>query len=103
MYNILVPLYLLRMFEKFAPWLERHGTQNEQTLACLSKLQLLCVHPSLVVDATAEGGEKRREMSKNVGLSGKLMALRELLWDAGIGERCVYVGIYRRRRRSWWW
>lgn len=61
------------------------ATKYKQTLACLSKLQLLCVHPSLVVDA--EGGGKRREMSKDVELSGKLMVLRELLWDAGIGER----------------
>lgn len=59
--------------------------ENNQTLACLSKLQLLCVHPSLVVDA--EDGGKRREMGKDVQLSGKLMVLRELLWDAGIGER----------------
>ncbi|CAB1096075.1 unnamed protein product [Ectocarpus sp. CCAP 1310/34] len=54
-----------------------------QTLACLSKLQLLCVHPSLVAP---EEGTKRREMSEDVKLSGKLMALRELLWDAGIGK-----------------
>lgn len=26
-------------------------------------------------------------MSEDVKLSGKLMALRELLWDAGIGKR----------------
>ena len=45
------------------------------------------MHPSLVVDTAAEGEEKRREMGKDVELSGKLMALRELLWDAGIGER----------------
>lgn len=64
-----------------------NATENDQTLACLSKLQLLCVHPSLVVDTAAEGEEKRREMGKDVELSGKLMALRELLWDAGIGER----------------
>lgn len=56
-----------------------------QTLACLSKLQLLCVHPALV---TSDEEPKRREMIKDVRLSGKLMVLRELLWDAGIGERC---------------
>lgn len=55
-----------------------------QTLACLSRLQLLCVHPALVL---AEESDKRRAASKNLHLSGKLMALRELLWDAGIGER----------------
>lgn len=69
----------------------RNATENKQTLACLSKLQLLCVHPSLVVDAAAEHGEKRREMGKDVKLSGKLMALRELLWDAGIGERYIHA------------
>lgn len=66
-----------------------NATENKQTLACLSKLQLLCVHPSLVV--AAEDGKKRREMSRDVELSGKLMALRELLWDAGIGKRYYYT------------
>lgn len=45
---------------------------------------MLCVHPALVL---AEGNQKRREASQDISLSGKLMALRELLWDAGIGER----------------
>ncbi|CAM9115468.1 unnamed protein product [Laminaria digitata] len=55
-----------------------------QALRCLSKLQLLCVHPALVA---AERELKGREASRDVRLSGKLMALRELLWNAGIGKR----------------
>lgn len=81
-YNTIYRCIVVSVKKIAAPLLERHP---KQTLACLSKLQLLCVHPSLVVDT--EDGEKRREMSKVVELSGKLMALRELLWDAGIGER----------------
>lgn len=65
-----------------------------QALACLSKLQLLCVHPVLVAEKEQEeeGDGNRRAMSGDVRLSGKLMALRELLWDAGIGERYVAWG-----------
>ncbi|CAM9956577.1 unnamed protein product, partial [Sphacelaria rigidula] len=55
-----------------------------QALACLSRLQLLCVHPALVL---AEGSNKRRVAAEDVRLSGKLVALRELLWGAGIGKR----------------
>lgn len=62
-----------------------------KALACLAKLQLLCVHPSLVAvgaAAAAEGdGNKRVTPRTDARLSGKLMALKELLWDAGIGER----------------
>lgn len=64
-----------------------------KALACLAKLQLLCVHPSLVAGATAapaEGGGNKRVTSTprtDARLSGKLMALKELLWDAEIGER----------------
>lgn len=55
-----------------------------QALVCLSKLQLLCVHPALVAKGEDAVHDWARE---DIRLSGKLMALRELLWDAGIGER----------------
>ena len=48
------------------------------------RLQLLCVHPSLVAE---EGELKGPDASRDVRLSGKLMALKELLWNAGIGKR----------------
>jgi superfamily II DNA or RNA helicase len=54
-------------------------------LKWLTVLQRLCVHPALAIPEGANHANRKEELLASLETSGKLVALRQLLWDAGIG------------------
>jgi SNF2 family DNA or RNA helicase len=56
-----------------------------QTFKWLRLLQLACVHPALGLADTPANSKKRRALLASLSSSCKLVALRQLLWDCGIG------------------
>jgi SNF2 family DNA or RNA helicase len=56
-----------------------------QTFKWLRLLQLTCVHPALGLADTPVNSKKRKALLASLNSSCKLVALRQLLWDCGIG------------------
>jgi SNF2 family DNA or RNA helicase len=56
-----------------------------QTFKWLRLLQLACVHPALGLADTPVNSKKRKELFASLNSSCKLVALRQLLSDCGIG------------------
>jgi SNF2 family DNA or RNA helicase len=56
-----------------------------QTFKWLRLLQLACVHPALGLADTPVNSKKRKALLASLNSSCKLVALRQLLWDCGIG------------------
>eukprot|EP00639_Heterosigma_akashiwo_P016027 CAMPEP_0206386850 /NCGR_PEP_ID=MMETSP0294-20121207/16215_1 /ASSEMBLY_ACC=CAM_ASM_000327 /TAXON_ID=39354 /ORGANISM="Heterosigma akashiwo, Strain CCMP2393" /LENGTH=377 /DNA_ID=CAMNT_0053838029 /DNA_START=280 /DNA_END=1413 /DNA_ORIENTATION=- len=64
----------------------------KETLNLLRLLMLTCVHPWIVMEIVDQDFRVPNHSDEGLEMSGKLLALRDLLWECGIGHQDYNMG-----------